>query len=464
VRWAILAGVVIAGAIIRWCAAYGDLWFDEIWSMLLTTRAHSFSGVFTEIHHANNHYLNTAYLMLLGPGARPEVYRLPAIIAGSIAVGLMAIVAVNWPAGGRRGAFTIAWFGAGSFFLVQYSSEARGYGLAVLFAMLCYIATAAWVEVPRWWSACGFALAAILGIFAHLTVAFVVAGCLAWVVVDALESSRPWAFTSSSILAFGAPIGTVFAWLWMVDLRTLDSGGGPPWSAAAILRESLRSTLNLPSAPIEWLGVVALIGAGWEMIRLYRAKEARWAFFATVFAIPLAVCVATHPEILASRYFLVCAPFLLILVGEWLARVSNGGIFGRLIWASALSAFAAGGVALWGPLVREGRGQYSGAMAYMASATADPVLRIASDHDLRNGLLLGYFGRGLSPAKHVDYVSHDEWRVRSFDWFIVHRTADEDSPPPVLDLPPGRFAVARRFCYGGMSGWNWFVYRRSSLP
>ncbi len=92
----ILVAIVFAGALLRGLAARGDLWFDEIWSMLLTASATSLPGVFTEIHHANNHYLNTAYLMWVGADAAPLVYRLPGIIAGATAVALLA-VAVSRP-------------------------------------------------------------------------------------------------------------------------------------------------------------------------------------------------------------------------------------------------------------------------------------------------------------------------------------------------------------------------------
>jgi hypothetical protein len=58
--------------------------------MLLTTSARSFLGVFTGIHHDNNHYLNTIWIMAVGAGHAPEVYRLPNILGGTAAIPLMA--------------------------------------------------------------------------------------------------------------------------------------------------------------------------------------------------------------------------------------------------------------------------------------------------------------------------------------------------------------------------------------
>jgi hypothetical protein len=464
-RWAILAGVVIAGGVIRWRAAQGDLWFDEIWSMLLTTRAHSVSGVLTDIHHANNHYLNTAYLMLVGSAARPELYRLPAVLAGSAAIILMAFAAASWPATPRRGPFTTVWLGAGSFLLVQYTSEARGYGLALLFAMLCYMATARWLARPSWGAAAGFAVSAILGVLAHLTVAFVVAGCVGWILVDAWNrrAGQQPAVHWSLLLLVGPPAAFV-VWLWASDLRFLDSGGGPAWSPPKVLRETLRYTFSVPAGPMEWLGAVALAGAGWEAICLYRRNDARWMFLAMVFVIPSAICVIVRPEIIGARYFLVCAPFLILVVAQSLARLSDHGIVGRIAWGLALVAFTVGGVFSWGPLLRDGRGHYREAVEYMAAATAEPVLRVASDHDARNGLLLAYFAHGLPSGRRVDYVSHEDWAGRSFDWFIAHRMDDESPPPQMIDLPPGQFSVVQHFGHGGISGWSWFVYRRSLKP
>ena len=295
---------------------------------------------------------------------------------------------------------------------------------------------------------------------------FIVTGCLAWIAVAAWNRrTRGESLTDWSLAAIIFPPGAFAAWLWMNDLRVIDSGGGSPWRGMAVLRETVRSTLNLPAGPLELLGVLALIGAAWETVGLYRAREARWAFFATViFAIPSFVSLVASPEYLVSRYFLVSAPFLLVLAGEWLARVSALGKVGLLAWALTLVAFPVGGAALWGPLLRDGRGHYTSAVAYVAAATVEPVVRIASDHDLRNGLLLAYFGHGLAPGRRLEYVQQDEWSTRSFEWFIVHRTADEDPPSPVLALPSGRFLMATRFDYAGLSGWNWFVYRKERSP
>jgi uncharacterized membrane protein len=132
----VAAALVLAAAIVRVLGARGDLWLDEIWSMELARVAGSAVGVFTQLHHDNNHHLNTLWLVLVGYDAGPVAVRLLAILAGT------AMVAVAALGGGRDRALALGWsfLLAFSCVLVHYGSEARGYGPALLFAVAAYVA------------------------------------------------------------------------------------------------------------------------------------------------------------------------------------------------------------------------------------------------------------------------------------------------------------------------------------
>jgi uncharacterized membrane protein len=88
--------IVLIGLILRALAARGDLWFDEIWSLHLTKKATSLLGIFTQIHHDNNNYLNTFSLYILGPQPWLFTYRIPAVLFGA------GTIALAWVIGRRR--------------------------------------------------------------------------------------------------------------------------------------------------------------------------------------------------------------------------------------------------------------------------------------------------------------------------------------------------------------------------
>jgi hypothetical protein len=154
---------------LRFTAATGPLWLDEIWSLELARQATSTTAVLTDLRTDNNHVLNTLYLRAVGPNHAPIVYRLPAVILGTVSVGLGGWIAARW---GRVESITAFTLLASSYLLVHYSSEARGYS-AALFCALCgweallrYLDTARWLSVAVFWSSCVCGLVAH-PIFAH---------------------------------------------------------------------------------------------------------------------------------------------------------------------------------------------------------------------------------------------------------------------------------------------------------
>src|SRR5262249_32454007 len=87
--WAVLA----VGLLLRIAAGRGDLWLDEVWSLQLAGSARSPLDVLLALHHDNNNYLNTLWLMALSANAPPLACRLLAIAAGAGTVWLAAAAA-----------------------------------------------------------------------------------------------------------------------------------------------------------------------------------------------------------------------------------------------------------------------------------------------------------------------------------------------------------------------------------
>jgi hypothetical protein len=419
--------MVALGVAVRVLAARGDLWLDEIWSLHLARQAGTAAGVFT-LHHDNNHYLNTLWMLWLGDGQPALWYRLPAVVAGAA---LLAAIARF------EGPVALVLFAA-SDILVQYSSEARGYGPAVLFAVLAYQAFAAWTRSRSRFAAIAFALASILGLLSHASFVFALAGFAAWGITDARR-------TPMVLVPLVAPLAAL-AIVWGLDLRVMNLGGGPEAHVGQVLRELVRATIAAPRGWPELLGIVAIVAAGAE---LARAKER--AFFVTTLLIAPALIVALRPpQYLAPRYFLVCVPFFLLLLARAIRRLPPAACAAVLALYCVLNALAIAG------LVRDGRGSYRSAIAFMEENTPDGVVTVASDHDFRNRVCLEYHASQMQLPKPVVYVPGNG----PARWYVRHDFSEAPDPPQSIVGPGGqRYFMLRTVPFSGLSGFNWHLYR-----
>jgi hypothetical protein len=215
--------LVAVAAALRIRAAQNDLWLDEIWSLSLAHNVSSLVGVLTSIHHDNNHYLNTLWMVLLPGRSNWWGYRLPSMVSG------VATVIVAGLVGNRRGrvnAVILMLLTTFSYFLIVYSSEARGYSTAVFFALLSFFILDRFIKTPILWYAALFSCSVILGVLAHLTF---VAFYLAMIVWSAYRlfiqrANLKW-FIVNMLYCHALPM-VFLLFLYLIDLRVLVVGGG----------------------------------------------------------------------------------------------------------------------------------------------------------------------------------------------------------------------------------------------
>jgi len=455
-QWALL-GLVLAGAAVRIGCARGDLWLDEIWAFALARRLHSFGEIFSSVHFDTNHYLYTVWLMLVGD-ASPLVLRGLALACGALT--LLLVAGESARRGWSAALATTALFAA-SPILVQYDSEARGYAPMVLFSVASYAALARLLESGerRW--AFVFSLCATAGLLSHLTFLWPLGGFTAWVLVELLGNRRSARRSALPLATLGVPY-LLLTVLWIVDLRHLGVGGGPVYGFGWVLRQLFRSMLALPPGPAEWLSLAAVATVGWVLVLLARQGDSRWVFFAvTMVGAPAFVLLVRPFEYLTPRHFLAAVPFFLMLLGRGFSRLARHGAAGRIALALLLVSFCAASAWPTGRLLRDGRGHYRQAVAYMASHTAGDTVSYASDHPFRNRVIVDYYAAR----------SHQEKTFRQADefdptdpplWYLRQDTVTESSPPERVKAPDGtRYALAAQFPYSGLSGWRWALYRRA---
>ncbi len=465
-RYQLFAGaLLLAALLLRLGGSLGDLSLDEIWSLRLAQMIPNPLHVFTGLHHGNNHHLNTLLLRALGELDHEWLYRLPAALAGVAAVAVAG--AIMRRRGGRAALLAMLLVGS-SYLVVHYSSEARGYSFAVLFALLSFVALRRYHERARfsdtgWSDAAAFALCAALGFLSHLTFLHVYAGAAAWSLWRAVRAPLSWRQKLLFLARPHAPVALFLAAFWWIDLRQLFVGGDTPYSLPRVVRSTVALALGAPESG--WLATLALVvGVAAFLVALvvlYREGAGEWIFFLVAILLsPACQLLLDPPRVLYERFFLLPVTLLLLLVALCFDRLLAGRAAARLAALVLLGAIVVGNAWLAAALLARGRGNYTAAIRFMAERSTAPVITVGSDYDFRNGLVLEHYARLMPPGRRLVYLPERRWPPGGPEWFLCHVFADEEPPPAAFLAAGRRYRLAAVFPYARLSGWNWYVFHR----
>lgn len=463
--WLTCALIVAIAAVLRLIPATGDFWLDEIWTWFTVRRLDSAVDVFTRIHHSNNNHLNSLLFFWIGERSDWVVYRIPSLAAGIGGVALAAVLA------GRRGnleAILAALLTGGCFALIHFSSEARGYSLAVFFALATTWTLRKHLERPRIRTAVLFGICVILGFLAHLVFLFHWAGAAA-------QSARRWLRTPEDrlrglarwLLLHAAPFAA-FLWLYQTDLRLLSVGGGNPTEWPSLFARTVGFSLGLPVIPElalpYLLGVAAIAFAGLRLMQ--REGDDEWlAMLVTIFVAPLLVIATMRPEVVAVRYFLIGIALFLLIGSRLLASLWRAGGWRRSTAIAATSLFLVGNAAHLVPFLQHGRGGYRDALLFMAEHSPEGRIRVGSDHDFRIGQVLRFYEASLPETVTLIYQTRENRPRSGPDWLIRHAGRRPELPlEEIRDEHGNRYRLAREFDHGAISGFYWAVYRKLAEP
>jgi hypothetical protein len=469
-------GSFAVGAAARVFAAQNDLWFDEVWTLeLIRERVHSFGDVFTNLKHSNNHHLCSLWMWLVGQHASAFLYRLPSVLAsiGTIVlagliglrqsrlVGCIAVILTSW-----------------SYLLIHFGTEARGYSLAIFFALLAWYALQQYEERRSWIWTVVFWSAAVLGFLAHLEFAVCFAGLVAWALWRFIRYRSKWRQAVLDLFAlFTVPIVLLLAF-YFVAIRGMEVGGGPKYQVTPLLIKTASYMLGGPASGAA-AGIAALLAVASiyvVLVYLMFERDDRWIFYAVVIVAPLGLIAILLPVPLSVRYFIISVAASLVLLSSGYAALLRRGVAGLAIGLTLLVIFVAGNAVNTVNLLRFGRGQYLAALHFMETHSNDREVVITSDHDFRNGMLVNYYKRYLEQPDRTRYIDgralHEE-DVRTggsslgAEWLILHRFDLREQPERVTDTYGNRYRLVTIYRYSDLSGWNWLLYHnlnRSAAP
>jgi hypothetical protein len=417
--------------------------------------------VFTAIHHDNNHYLNTLYLYAVGATPVWLTYRIPAIVAGVGSVVLAALIAKRES---TTAAVLAAVLFASSFLMILYSSEARGYELAVFFALLAVFAADRFTIDHRvGWGAL-VAVSSMLGFLAHLTFAQAYVALVVWTGYRLFRQRRGWKVWIDDMVLCHLPPAALVAWLYLIDIRRLEIGGGPESSVFDVTTSALSLSLGGPGDGIARivlaLAALLFVVVAIEFVR--RSGSDLWLFFATATLVgPALMLAVARPTYLFERYFLVAVAFMLLSLAwplAWLLRRKAVGAYALLV------LFVAANSVHTARLIVHGRGHYLEAMRWMSQHSERRDITIGSDHDFRNGMVVAFYSRFLPSAPRIVYLRQDEWPTGGPEWLLLHNQVRALTPPPRLgDRNGNRYLLSTVYPYSELSGWTWAVYHNAQL-
>ncbi len=444
-------------------AARGDLWLDEIWSLVLARSAHSAGDVFLRFKHDNNHPLNTLFLYLLGDQKHLYMYRLLPVLSGIGSLFLMGHLALKrW---GYPEALLSVVLAGTSYPLLLYFSEARGYAPAILCALAAYSLRFGKGQGSLWGRWVAFWLVSALGILSHASFILVLAALAAGDMVVELPRLGSPRDKIRGFLAWHGPPLACFAGWYFWFLREMEIGGGPVNSIWGVVGQALTLLVGLQGL---WFGtglaiLVFILVVVLGTTLLYRTRDDSWAFYPALLPIaPACLLVATHPEYFYFRYLIVCFPFFYLLLarlmGEGYRKSSPPWRWSVLAVTGLFLAGEAVGVI---QLLRFGRGNYSAALASILAHAPGESVRIASDHDFRNRIMVEFYAPRIKDGNRLAYVVRARWQSERPDWFLTHSQDPAFQPPARIGLGgAGIYQFRDAFPFSGDSGWSWFLYQR----
>ncbi len=454
--------LVLSAAALRLPGCFSELWLDEVWSLYIAVRVGSPVGVLTEFQHSNNHPLNTLVFYLLGDRDHAVLYRLHSYAAGVASVWL--VFAAARP-GGRAAGLLAALLCSTSYLLIHYASEARGYALVICLGLASFLSLRRFAETRHWrWALCTWLLA-VLGFLSHLMYLHVLVAAGVWLPVRLWRAGLrgvDWLWALARALG---PPGLFLALYYVAFVRPMEIGGGPDFSLLEVLRKSLSLAFGGPaggpaSVAAAGIGSLLLVAA---FVKLWRQGRDEGLFFVVVILLsPAVVLIASRPDVLFLRYFLLGIPFGYVALAPLLAQGWRAAGWPRAGVALLVLLFLGGNALNALDLYRYGRGGFGDAVQYMAEHTQGSSIVLTSDHDFRTAMLLDYYGRFVPADKQLYYVPKAEAPVPGLAWMLRHELEGGESEPEASfgDGAGSRYELVRRYPCAGISCWRWFLYTR----
>lgn len=464
---ALIVGAIVAlmGVILRIGATGGELWLDELWSLLKVSPLTSPTEIVTKVKHDNNHILNSLWMWAWGPLQFPLVYRLPSLIFSAI---LLSLLLLKTPRELSRRASTL-WLTlvAFSYPLTLYGTEARGYSLTLLCAALAFLALLRLTSEPFDRRAIGtFAIAGIVGCLSHAIYALFLAPAVAWLLWRLAIS--PMRHNSRAIL-WGAIVPPVLfaSLLTLTFYRNMEIGGAPllPYLEVAASTISVsfggETLSSIEPAVTGWnlfLGVAVILACVAELVAWIRSGSPIAVLVALILITPWITVSVLQPHFILARYFITQIFFAYLLAARFLDRLIRQSRFGALVAGVLLVGFILGNMTRAVALVSAGRSHFVQIFTALSSQNGESIT-VGGDQDFQNGLRLTYAKIVAPSTARLTYVPGYRTATTPPQYVVRETLESYENFPSEFTLPQGaRYHEVQRYRAPQLNGSHVTVY------
>lgn len=487
--WMLITLAVAAA--LRSVAIFDAFWLDEIWSWawahhpliyvenLAALKIESALDIFTKLRHDNNHQLITLWMYLVGDLDQWSIYRLPSMLAGLGTVWLVMERGRGW-----AGVVLPGGLFATSYLMMVFSTEARGYGLAIFFALLGYRFLERRLRAESPCSAKDsmmFAAIVVLGMSSHFIFAHFFAAAVLWTVVHPLRSQEPGGSIGRLLRLHGLPV-LYISILYFGFIRGMQFGGGTGAGIGDTLRDVMAWTSGGPNL---WWGAalggailvgLAMHGAG----RVPNAHNLVFLVGASLIgpALPLllrSLQAEDMTSLLYPRYFLIAVTFVLLFASRGLLRLFEASGTRHAVALVITVVLVIGNSVRIARFLQHGRGTYAEAVTFMSKNSIDSAgqlvdFSVGSPVSVRSKMTMLYYRRFLPAGQRVGWVDKPEvhpvasaprWLAIPDPWFAERPAKDRHTAKQMLQLPSGAlYRFADEYPFYGPSGFRWQIYGR----
>ena len=459
--------VAVAGLALRVAAIGGELWLDEIWSLLKVYPLSTPLEIVTNVKHDNNHLLNSLWMWLCGPLRSPQIYRAPSLICGAL---LLLVLSLKRPANETSRLWTI-WLTlvAFSYPLTLYGTEARGYSLTLLCAAVAFLALNRLIQEPFDRRAVLiFAITGIIGCLSHAIYALFLAPAVAWLLWRVTRP--PMASNSRAVLWLGIAAPVLFACvLTLTFYRNIEIGGAPllPYlevAASAISvsfgGEALSSINPMVTGWNLFLGILVILVCLTEIVAWLRSGSPIASLVALILITPWITVSALQPHFILARYFIIQIFFAYLLVARFLDRLTRQGGVGTAVAFLILGGFIVGNTTSTFALASRGRSHFVAIFKTLNTRNdAAIAVTLGGDQDFQNGLRLAYT-RTLEPStSRLTYVPSYRTATTPPRYIVRETLESYEVLPQEFSLSSGaRYEAIQRYRAPQLNGSHVTVY------
>jgi hypothetical protein len=457
---------------LRFLAARGDLWFDEVWSIYFASKVKSFWGIFFELHHDNNHHLNTAFIYAFQKLGLENGIRLPPLLFSLATLVLVLKVLGRSP---LEKLLVVLVFGF-SFPLIHFGGEARGYAFLFFFSLAAYFLRARALKSAPYFLA--FHLAQIFAFLSQLSFLPLAVALGLLTLVEDWQKRGSFKKALGRSISFETPTLLFLIVFYFVEVRHIFAAGGPQRRFQDFLGDMVELFLgsNAYIAGLLFLSLLSFI----FIMRQHLRKKLRGAYALWLFAFLIFLASPVFNYVFSQYHFSKCPPFPRHFVLNYLFALlallpllhtafkskrprERGSAVFFLLCLSLSNAWN-----FWH--FSEGkRGHYRAAIEQIVSGTEGQSIHLFfQQHTSR--ILFSYH------AKYVELGGKDFHSVKAGDaarrltspaWLVRHHVFANETIPPTLQLPElGTMEKVAVYPSAHFSGWTWVLYRQSyaNLP